>query len=125
MSGGSGVAQGFGSDEIGAWRRIGPACAIALVAILMLVNLVTDYGLDVNYGWDARVNCAAVDAHLAGLDPYFVKNLKGTKLSYPYLPITLDVFRPLCSGGYLAGHYRGGYLLLAILCSLLLPSLII
>ena len=98
-------------------------CFIALVAILVLANLVTDASLDMNYGWDVRVNCAAVNAHVEGLDPYFVKNLKGTKLSYPYLPITLDVFRPLCSGGYLAGHYRGGYLLLAILCSLLLPSL--
>lgn len=103
--------------------RLWLMCFIALVAILVLANLVTDSSVDVNYGWDVRVNCAAVDAHAEGRDPYFVKNLKGTKLSYPYLPVTLDVFRPLCAGGALAGHYRGVYLLLAVLCSLLLPGL--
>jgi hypothetical protein len=123
VSDGSGVAQEFGPGEIGAWRGIWPASAIALVAILVLVNLVTDYSLDVNYGWDARVNCAAVEAHLGGLDPYFVKNLKGTRLSYPYLPVTLDAFRPLCAGGFLVTHYRVLYLALALLCGLLLPGL--
>ena len=95
---------------------------IALVALLVLGNLVSDLSLDVNYGWDARVNCAAVDAHASGLDPYFVKNLKDTKLSYPYLPVTLDAFRPVCAGGFLVGHHRGVFLLLAMLCSLLLPG---
>lgn len=96
---------------------------IVLVALLVLGNLVNDARLDMKYGWDVRVNCAAVDAHVDGLDPYFVKNLKGTKLSYPYLPVTLDAFRPLCAGGFLVGHYRGLYLGLAILCGLLLPGL--
>jgi hypothetical protein len=103
--------------------RLWLMCFIALVAILVLANLVTDSSADMNYGWDVRVNCAAVDAHTEGRDPYFVKNLKGTKLSYPYLPVTLDVFRPLCAGGVLAGHHRGVYLLLAVLCGLLLPGL--
>ncbi|XUJ34676.1 hypothetical protein ACQ5SK_00830 [Bradyrhizobium japonicum] len=75
------------------------------------------------YGWDTRVNCAAVDAYAGGLDPYFVKNLKGTKLSYPYLPVTLDVFRPLCAGGLLVDHYKGIFPVLAVLCGLLLPGL--
>ncbi|WP_306343220.1 hypothetical protein, partial [Escherichia coli] len=79
--------------------------------------------LDVRYGWDVRVNCAAVEAHANGLDPYYVRNLKGTRLSYPYLPVTLDVFRPLCAGGFLVTHYRGLYLALAVLCGLLLPGL--
>jgi hypothetical protein len=98
------------------------ACLMGLAAFLVLVNLATDFARDVNYGWDVRVNCAAVEAHVGGLDPYFVKNLKGTKLSYPYLPVTLDVFRPLCAGGFLVAHYRGVYLVLAVLCALLLPG---
>jgi len=77
----------------------------------------------VKYGWDVRVNCAAVDAHADGLDPYFVRNLKGTRLSYPYLPVTLDVFRPVCAGGFIVDHYKGIYLVLAMLCGLLLPGL--
>jgi hypothetical protein len=99
------------------------ACLITLVTLLVLGNLANDAALDVNYGWDVRVNCAAVDAHVDGLDPYFVKNLKGTKLSYPYLPVTLDVFRPFCAGGFLVGHHRGVFLVLAVLCGLLLPGL--
>jgi hypothetical protein len=95
----------------------------ALVALLVLVNLAIDSSSSVKFGWDVRVNCAAVDAHIEGLDPYIVDNLKGTKLSYPYLPVTLDIFRPLCSAGFLAGHYRGIYLVLAVLCGLLLPGL--
>ena len=95
---------------------------IALVTLLALGNLANDAALDVKYGWDVRVNCAAVDAHAGGLDPYFVRNLKGTKLSYPYLPVTLDVFRPLCTG-FLVDHYRSIYLVLAVLCGILLPGL--
>ena len=109
--------------DLTAKRNIWLACLIALVAFLVLANLASDATLDVKYGWDTRVNCAAVDAHVDGLDPYFVKNLKGTKLSYPYLPATLDAFRPLCGGGFLVGHYRGVFLVLAVLCGLLLPGL--
>lgn len=104
-------------------RNIWLACMIALVAFLVFANLVNDAALDVRYGWDVRVNCAAVDAHVDGLDPYYVKNLKGTKLSYPYLPATLDAFRPLCAGGFLLDHYRGVYLVIALLCGLLLPGI--
>lgn len=99
------------------------ACLIALVAVLVIGNLANDSALDVNYGWDVRVNCAAVDAHADGLDPYYVKNLKGTKLSYPYLPVTLDAFRPLCAGGFLVGHHRGVFLVIAVLCGLVLPGI--
>lgn len=104
-------------------RNVWLACLIALVAFLVFANLVNDAALDVRYGWDVRVNCAAVDAHVDGLDPYYVKNLKGTKLSYPYLPATLDAFRPLCAGGFLLDHYRGVYLVIAVLCGLLLPGI--
>jgi hypothetical protein len=104
-------------------RNIWLACLIGLVTLLVLGNLVNDSAFDVKYGWDVRVNCAAVDAHVDGLDPYFVKNLKDTKYSYPYLPATLDVFRPLCAGGFLVGHHRGVFLVLALLCGLLLPGL--
>lgn len=104
-------------------RNIWLACLIALTALLVLGNLANDATLDVKYGWDVRVNCAAVDAHADGLDPYFVKNLKGTRLSYPYLPVTLDVFRPLCAGGFLVDHYRSIFPVLAVLCGLLLPGL--
>ncbi len=75
------------------------------------------------YGWDARVNCAAVAAHLEGLDPYFVKNLKGTNFFYPYLPVTLDAFRPLCAGGVLLAHQTVIFIGLAVLSALLLPAL--
>lgn len=123
------------SDVIGAARWSGPspgmagkrnvrlACLIALMALLVVGNLASDAALDAKFGWDVRVNCAAVDAHVDGLDPYFVKNLKGTNFSYPYLPVTLDAFRPLCAGGFLVGHHRGVFLVLAMLCGLLLPGL--
>jgi hypothetical protein len=120
----SGTARWSGpSADFGTTRNLWLACLIALVALLALGNLANDAALDVNYGWDTRVNCAAVEAHADGLDPYFVKNLKGTKLSYPYLPVTLDVFRPLCAGGLLAGHYRGVFVVLALLCGLVLPGI--
>ncbi|WP_063614111.1 hypothetical protein [Bradyrhizobium sp. Cp5.3] len=96
---------------------------IGVVAALLLGSLVSDASLDAQYGWDTRVNCAAVDAHAAGLDPYYVKNLKDTKLSYPYLPVTLDAFRPICAGGLLLTHYRGLFLAIALLCGLLLPGI--
>lgn len=104
-------------------RNVWLACLIALTALLVLGNLANDATLDVKFGWDVRVNCAAVDAYAEGRDPYFVKNLKGTKLSYPYLPVTLDVFRPLCAGGVLVDHYRSIFLGLGVLCGLLLPGL--
>ena len=104
-------------------RSIWLAGLIALTALLVLGNLANDARRDPGYGWDFRVNCAAVEAHADGLDPYFVKNLKGTTLSYPYLPVTLDVFRPVCAGGFVAEHYKGIYLVLAVFCGLLLPGL--
>lgn len=119
----SATARSWGpSADFGTTRNLWLACLIALVALLALGNLANDAALDVNYGWDVRVNCAAVDAHAGGLDPYFVKNLKGTKLSYPYLPVTLDAFRPICAGGFLVGHHRGVFVLLALLCGLVLPG---
>ncbi|WP_339032102.1 hypothetical protein WI604_11895 [Bradyrhizobium symbiodeficiens] len=106
-------------------RNIWLACLIALTALLVLGNLANDAVLDVRYGWDTRVNCAAVDAYAGGLDPYFVKNLKGTKLSYPYLPVTLEAFRPFCAGGILVAHHKAIFPVLAVLCGLLLPGLVL
>ncbi|MBB4425920.1 hypothetical protein GGD66_004481 [Bradyrhizobium sp. CIR48] len=103
-------------------RNLWLACLIALTALLVFGNLASDVGLDVKYGWDTRVNCAAVDAYVGGLDPYFVKNLKGTKLSYPYLPVTLDAFRPFCADGILVAHYKTIFPVLAVLCGLILPG---
>ncbi|MFB6421201.1 MULTISPECIES: hypothetical protein [Bradyrhizobium] len=96
---------------------------ILALALLVATLVVIDMGMDETFGWDARVNCAAVEAHIGGLDPYFVKNLKDTKLSYPYLPVTLDAFRPVCAGGFLVAHYKPVYLVLALICALLLPRL--
>jgi hypothetical protein len=96
---------------------------IVAIAMLVAAAVAIDLRADETFGWDARVNCAAVDAHIAGRDPYFVKNLKDTKLSYPYLPGTLDAFRPLCAGGVLVAHYKAIYLVLAMLCALVLPGL--
>ncbi|MFB6450715.1 hypothetical protein [Bradyrhizobium tunisiense] len=111
------------SAEPAAGRGAWLAGLIALTALFVLGNIANYARLDLNYGWDLHVNCAAVGAHAAGLDPYFVKNLKVTTLSYPYLPVTLDVFRPFCTGGFLAGHYMSVYFVLAVLCGLLLPGL--
>ncbi|MDD1516313.1 hypothetical protein DCG74_29115 [Bradyrhizobium sp. WBAH42] len=123
MSDMSGAARWLAPAASAGRRNVWLACLIALTALLALGNLANDASLDLPYGWDVRVNCAAVDAHAEGLDPYFVKNLKGTNYSYPYLPVTLDVFRPLCAGGVLVDHYRSIYLVLAVLCGLLLPGL--
>lgn len=111
------------SADTASRRNIWLACVIALTALLVFGNLANDATLDMKYGWDTRVNCAAVDAYADGLDPYFVKNLKGTKLSYPYLPVTLDVFRPFCAGGFLVDHFKSIFPVLAVLCGLLLPGL--
>ncbi|KRQ17510.1 hypothetical protein [Bradyrhizobium manausense] len=124
MSDVTGATRWFGpSADTAAKRNVWLGSLIAIVTLLALYNLANDTALGTGYGWDARVNCAAVDAHVAGLDPYFVKNLKGTSYSYPYLPATLDAFRPFCAGGLLVDHYRGLYLVLAALCGLLLPGL--
>ncbi|MHC4042699.1 hypothetical protein [Bradyrhizobium sp. 23AC] len=104
-------------------RNIWLACLIALTALLAFGNLASDAALGLRYGWDTRVNCAAVDAYAGGLDPYFVKNLTGTKLSYPYLPVTLEAFRPFCAGGILVAHHKAIFPVLAVLCGLLLPGL--
>ncbi|MBW7962983.1 hypothetical protein [Bradyrhizobium sp. BR 10261] len=96
---------------------------IVVAAVLVAAATAIYLGMDETFGWDARVNCAAVDAHIAGLDPYVIKNLKDAKYSYPYLPVTLDAFRPLCAGGVLVTHYKAIYLVLAILCALALPGL--
>jgi hypothetical protein len=128
MSDVTGIARGLGpSLDITARRNTGRntwlAWLIGLTVLLVLGNLLSDGTLPLNYGWDVRVNCAAVDAYADGLDPYFVKNLKGTRFSYPYLPVTLDVFRAVCAGGVLVAHHMGVYLVLAALCGLLLPGL--
>jgi len=91
--------------------------------VLVAMSVSVDFAAEDMFGWDVRVNCLAVNAHAAGIDPYFVKNLTDTKLSYPYLPVTLDAFRPLCAGGYLVAHYKAIYLVLALICALLLPGL--
>lgn len=96
---------------------------ILALAVLVATLVAIDMGMDETFGWDARVNCAAVDAHVQGLDPYFVKNLKDTKLSYPYLPVTLDAFRPVCAGGFLVAHHKPIFLLLTLISALLLPGL--
>jgi len=96
---------------------------ILVAAMLVAMSVSVDFAAEDSFGWDVRVNCLAVDAHAAGIDPYFVRNLKDTKLSYPYLPVTLDAFRPLCAGGYLVAHYKAIYLVLAVICALLLPRL--
>ncbi|WP_063195238.1 glycosyltransferase 87 family protein [Bradyrhizobium sp. AT1] len=96
---------------------------VLALAVLVATLVAIDMGMDETFGWDARVNCAAVDAHVQGLDSYYVKNLKDTKLSYPYLPVTLDAFRPACAGGFLVAHYKPIYLVLALISALLLPGL--
>ena len=104
----------------GLWQNNWLACLLALIAIFVLVHLTNDYRNGFEFGWDVRVNCSAIEAYANGLDPYYVKNLKDTNLSYPYLPVTLDVFRPLCAGGFLVRHFREIYLAIAAVSALLL-----
>ncbi|MGY8662012.1 hypothetical protein Q3C01_06545 [Bradyrhizobium sp. UFLA05-109] len=95
----------------------------ALLATLVLASFVVDGNFGGQLGWDLHVNCAGVDAYVEGVDPYLISNLKNTTFAYPYLPVTLDIFRPLCSAGLLVDHHRAVYLVLAILCGLVLPGL--
>ncbi len=105
--------------RIGGFRSYWLICLIVPAALLLPVftdqNWKPAPGLD-----DIQVTCAAVEAYAAGLDPYYVKNLKDTKLSYPYLPVTLDVFRPVCAGGLLQPHYRTVFLVIGAMAALLL-----
>jgi hypothetical protein len=73
-------------------------------------------------GWDARGACAALEAYADGLNPYYVRNLKDTIFPYHYLPVTLDIFRPLCLDGFLTRHFRGIYLALAAFSAFLLSA---
>lgn len=107
----------------GAPRRSRLSRLLLILAVLIPTAIAVDLSVNKTFGSDVRVNCAAVDAHREGLDPYFVRNLKGTDLSYPYLPVTLDAFRPLCAGGFLVAHYNAIYLVLGLICVLLLPGL--
>ena len=104
-------------------RRSRLSRLLLILAVLLPTAVAVDLSVNNTFGSDVRVNCAAVDAHREGRDPYFVRNLKGTDLSYPYLPVTLDAFRPLCAGGFLVAHYKAIYLVFALVCVLLLPSL--
>lgn len=116
-------AGGERSPAAGAPRRSRLSRLLLIFAVLLPTAVAVDLSVNTTFGSDVRVNCAAVDAHREGLDPYFVKNLKGTDLSYPYLPVTLDAFRPLCAGGFLVAHYKAIYLVLGLICVLLLPGL--
>lgn len=95
------------------------ACLFMPAAILVFIHLTNDYRSEMKFGWDVAVNCAAVEAHTRGLDPYYVRNLGDTKLSYPYLPVTLEMFRPFCADGLLERQYRSVYLVIAALSALL------
>ncbi len=75
----------------------------------------------VETGWDLRAYCAAVQSHADGLNPYDAKNVKDTHLPYPYLPATLDVFRPVCSD-VLTHYFREVYFALAAISALLLSA---
>jgi hypothetical protein len=93
-------------------------CSIALIAVFFVFHFIAQSGrsdiMHQPFGWDARCDCAAVEAYTQGLDPYYVKNLKDTSLSYPYPPVTLDVLKPVCADGLMANHYQLIYLILGI-----------
>ncbi|MGY8676849.1 hypothetical protein Q2941_03400 [Bradyrhizobium sp. UFLA05-153] len=119
----AGLALSYPGGGIGQLPNAWLMLFAALLAIPVLASFVVDGNSSGQLGWDLHVNCAGVDAYVAGLDPYFIGNLKNTTFAYPYLPVTLDVFRPLCSTGLLVDHHSAVYLVLGILCGLLLPSL--
>jgi hypothetical protein len=72
-------------------------------------------------GWDLRAYCAAIESHAGGLNPYDAKYVKDTHLPYPYLPVTLDIFRPACSE-FLTRHFRVIYFALAAISAFLLST---
>ncbi|HEY4797732.1 MAG TPA: hypothetical protein VII99_01530, partial [Bacteroidia bacterium] len=76
-------------------------------------------------GWDLRAYCAAVQSHADGLNPYYVKKpvpyyVKDLKdFPYPYLPVTLDIFRPICLD-FVTRHFKEIYFALAAISAFLL-----
>jgi len=76
-------------------------------------------------GWDLRACCAAIQSHADGLNPYYVqkfvpyyvKDLKD--FPYPYLPVTLDIFRPICLD-FITRHFKEIYFALAAISAFLL-----
>jgi hypothetical protein len=95
---------------------------LIVIAIVLLGYFVKDYRSTHRFGWDARLVCAGVEAHADGLDPYYVPNLKVGSLPYLYLPVTLDIFRPLCWKGFLPSHFGKIYFGLAALSAFLLSA---
>jgi hypothetical protein len=100
---------------------------LVFVAFILFSYFVRDYATGLSgpapLGWDLRMDCAAADAYAGGLDPYYVKNLKdGSKLFYPYLPVTLTVIKPICAKGIYARHYRKIFFACALISALLLSA---
>jgi len=99
---------------------------MVLVAFVVLAALGKDYaqgGYDgYPWGWDARAYCAAADAYGSGRDPYYVKNQLNNELSYSYLPVTLELFRPICAGGVFVRHFKQIYLCFALISAFLLAG---
>jgi len=74
------------------------ALALLAGAALALADVYRRAASDPKAGQDARNVCAAVEAYRAGLDPYYVKNLKADGwLSFTYPPAFLDALSPVCS----------------------------
>ena len=93
---------------------------LILYSAIVLFQIFYNVGLS-DTGWDFRAYCAAIESHAGGLNPYDAKHLKETHLPYPYLPVTLDIFRPLCSG-FLTRHFRVIYFALAAISAFLLSA---
>jgi hypothetical protein len=99
---------------------------MVLVAFVVLAAFGKDYaqgGYD-SFGWDARAYCAAADAYGSGRDPYYVKNYLNNEyeLPYSYLPVTLELFRPICVGGVFVRHFKQIYLCFALISAFLLAG---
>lgn len=70
----------------------------------------------IDYGWDTRVYCDAVDACNAGKNPYITRNLDGTYLPFSYQPVYLDVLKVPCSYRTIYEKYYPLLYLLILLC---------
>ena len=93
---------------------------MALIAFVVLIAFAKD-GLVWFSGGDARAVCAAANAYGSGRDPYYLGNLN-TNLPYYYVPVTLELLRPVCAGGVFVRYVQEIYLGFGLISAFLLAG---
>jgi hypothetical protein len=105
-------------------KKMSLAIPVAVIT-LAVVYAATFFLLDFlhegkGFGWDAISYCATIDAYWKGLDPYYVKNLEGTNLSYSYAPFTFWLMTPFCFDHFFDRSFRFFFPALVLMAALLL-----